>query len=206
MTPEPRSSRLKGHSFTCLVPVKCVLTRPSTVHSLVRLGGAVVLSRECLALCLGAHGCSSSCLLSHVGWEVLHGGSTPGRGSFLSHPSGHAWPAPWRLGAQSLPHQRVLADEIALFSLRSNRQLDSGPAFHGVKAITLAGHRSPSLLRSIRRFESLCRSPDPTAIVTVVRSLGHSEELLAQVRAAFPPLPAQTQKKEQRLLQLRGHV
>ena len=51
---------------------------------------------------------------------------------------------------------------------------------------------------------------DPTAIVTLRRSLGLSEglseDLLSQVRAAFPPPPAQSQKKEQRLLQLRGQI
>ena len=59
--------------------------------------------------------------------EMLDCGSTPGNGSFLSFSSGLGWPAPWRfffgarrLCAQSLPHQWVLADEIALFSLRSS--------------------------------------------------------------------------------------
>ena len=47
---------------------------------------------------------------------------------------------------------------------------------------------------------------DPTAIVTLLRSLGLSEELLSQVRAAFPPPPAQNPKKEQKLLQLRGQI
>ena len=47
---------------------------------------------------------------------------------------------------------------------------------------------------------------DPTAIVTLLRSLGLSEDLLTQVRAAFPPPPAQSHKKEQRLLQLCGQI
>ena len=47
---------------------------------------------------------------------------------------------------------------------------------------------------------------DPTAIVTLLRSLGLTEELLSQVRAAFPPPPAQNPKKEQKLLQLRGQI
>ena len=47
---------------------------------------------------------------------------------------------------------------------------------------------------------------DPTAIVTLLRSLGLSEDLLTQVRAAFPLPPAQSQKIEQRLLQLRGQI
>ena len=47
---------------------------------------------------------------------------------------------------------------------------------------------------------------DPTAIVTLLRSLGLTEDLLSQVRAAFPPPPAQNPKKEQRLLQLRGQI
>ena len=36
---------------------------------------------------------------------------------------------------------------------------------------------------------------DPTAIVTLLRSLELSEDLLTQVRAAFPRPPAQSQKK-----------
>ena len=47
---------------------------------------------------------------------------------------------------------------------------------------------------------------DPTAIVTLLRSLGLTEELLSQVRAPFPPPPAQNPKKEQKLLQLRGQI
>ena len=47
---------------------------------------------------------------------------------------------------------------------------------------------------------------DPTAIVTLLRSPGLTEDLLSQVRAAFPPHPAQSRKKEQRLLQLRGQI
>ena len=45
----------------------------------------------------------------------------------------------------------------------------------------------------------------PTAIVTLLRSLGLTEDLFSQVRAAYPP-PAHSQKKEQRLLQLRGQI
>ena len=96
------------------------------------------------------------------------------------------------------------------------------------RAFTLAGLRSPSPPQSILRFGSrvlftrreveLLLPPllplpvsaasqlDPTAIVTLLRSLGLSEELLSQVRAAFPPPPAQNPKKEQRLLQLRGQI
>ena len=103
-----------------------------------------------------------------------------------------------------------------------------GLAFLGVKAITRAGHRSPSLLRSIRRFGSLVsflrREEEPLLrpllphpirpqlswtqrrLLRVLRSLGLSEDLSAVVRAAFPSVPAQTQKKEQRLLQLRGLI
>ena len=47
---------------------------------------------------------------------------------------------------------------------------------------------------------------DPAAIVTLLRSLGLTEGLLSQVRAAFPPPPAQNPKKEQKLLQLRGQI
>ena len=47
---------------------------------------------------------------------------------------------------------------------------------------------------------------DPTAIVKLLRSLGLSEDLLTQVSAAFPAPPAQSQKKEQRLLQLRRQI
>ena len=47
---------------------------------------------------------------------------------------------------------------------------------------------------------------DPTAMVTLLRSLGLTEDLLSQVRAAFPPPLAQSQKKEPRLLQLRGQI
>ena len=100
--------------------------------------------------------------------------------------------------------------------------------FLDVRAITLAGRRSPSLLRLILRFGSLLLFPRreveplllpllplprrPLLSWTRQRSsrcfevLGLSEDLLAQVWAAFPPPPAQSQKKEQRLLQLRGQV
>ena len=47
---------------------------------------------------------------------------------------------------------------------------------------------------------------DPTAIVTLIRSLGLTEDLLSQARGAFPLPPAQSQKKEKRLLQLRGQI
>ena len=137
-----------GNSFTSLVPARCLLARSSFVHSLVRLWWCC---GPLLTTVL--HGCSS-----HFEWEVLDCGSTPGNGSFLSHPSGHAWPAPWRFffGARRLgcaviatsvgAGRRNRAAFVAeLLEIRHPRTLDL--ASLGVKAITRAGHRSPSLLQ-----------------------------------------------------------
>ena len=167
---------------------------------------------------------------------MLDGGSTSGNGSFLSHSSGHAWLAPWRfsfgarrLGVQSLPHWWVLADEIALFSLRSSSQFgtqDAGPSLprreshHPARAPKPTPapvnptFRQPRVILPKRGGAppaSSAPSPatstpqlDRTAIVTLLRSLGLSEDLLTQVRAALPP--PQSQKREQRLLQLRGQI
>ena len=127
------------------------------------------------------------CSRCHIWWVLadkismlsLRCSSSLGTSGLWSYSSSEREPSPWQGSeAQACPSESYV----------SGAACETPPATSAPSPVTAASQL------------------DPTAIVTLLRSLGLTEDLLPQVRAAFPPPPAHSQKKEQRLLQLRGQI